>query len=200
MAQDGQLQVTDVQMGVAKTDLAENLATYALAPYAASVSPSNLLPEELCPQIPGLIATAEADVTAGLEPMTVHFTGAASGGTGGYSYSWNFGDGSVSAAKDPVHEYVTAGEFAVTLTVTDSSSQTAMDDHLLIRVTALAPLEASASADAHSGTTPFTVHFAGSATGGTIPYTYAWTFGDGGTSTDQNPSHGMRRPERSRRS
>ncbi len=189
LVQDGQLQVTDVQMGLGKTDLAENLAAFALAPYSVSVTGASLVSEKLCPTIPGLIATAEADVTSGLEPLTVHFTGAASGGTGGYIYSWSFGDGGVSAEKDPVHEYVTAGEFAVTLTVTDSSSQTATDDHLLVRVTALSPLEASASADGHTGTTPFTVHFSGSATGGTAPYTYAWTFGDGGTSTDQNPSH-----------
>jgi hypothetical protein len=33
------------------------------------------------------------------------------------------------------------------------------------------------------------IHFTGSATGGTTPYTWAWTFGDGGTSTVQNPDH-----------
>jgi PKD repeat protein len=34
-----------------------------------------------------------------------------------------------------------------------------------------------------------TVVFAGSASGGTTPYKYAWAFGDGGTSTLQSPSH-----------
>jgi len=33
------------------------------------------------------------------------------------------------------------------------------------------------------------VHFTGSASGGTTPYIWAWAFGDGGTSTDQNPDH-----------
>lgn len=34
-----------------------------------------------------------------------------------------------------------------------------------------------------------TINFVGSATGGTAPYTYKWTFGDGVVSNEQNPSH-----------
>ena len=33
------------------------------------------------------------------------------------------------------------------------------------------------------------IQFTGSAFGGTAPYTWAWTFGDGGTATTQNPTH-----------
>jgi PKD repeat protein len=33
------------------------------------------------------------------------------------------------------------------------------------------------------------VYFTGSASGGSSPYSYRWTFGDGGSSTSQNPSH-----------
>jgi hypothetical protein len=33
------------------------------------------------------------------------------------------------------------------------------------------------------------VQFTGLATGGTTPYSWAWTFGDGGTATTQNPTH-----------
>ncbi len=33
------------------------------------------------------------------------------------------------------------------------------------------------------------VQFTGSASGGTTPYTWAWTFGDGGTAVVQNPTH-----------
>jgi PKD repeat protein len=41
----------------------------------------------------------------------------------------------------------------------------------------------------YSGQTGSPVQFSGSATGGTPPYTWAWQFGDGATSTDQNPTH-----------
>jgi len=52
-----------------------------------------------------------------------------------------------------------------------------------------ASLTASMDASPGSGFVPFTVSFTGSATGGSEPYTYNWDFGDGGSSTDQNPSY-----------
>ena len=50
----------------------------------------------------------------------VAFDGSASepGGTIA-SYSWDFGDGTTSAEQDPSHQYAAAGEYQVTLTVTD---------------------------------------------------------------------------------
>ncbi len=51
------------------------------------------------------------------------------------------------------------------------------------------PLSASAGGSPSTGNAPLTVNFTGSATGGTAPYTYSWNFGDGTTSTTQNPSH-----------
>ncbi len=50
-------------------------------------------------------------------------------------------------------------------------------------------LSASASGSPTSGQAPLAVNFTGSASGGTAPYTYSWAFGDGATSSAQNPSH-----------
>ena len=70
-----------------------------------------------------LQATAAATPTSGQVPLTVAFTGTATGGTPPYSYSWNFGDGSAtSTAQNPSHTYTTAGTYSATLTVTDSAS------------------------------------------------------------------------------
>jgi len=41
----------------------------------------------------------------------------------------------------------------------------------------------------YTGETDVPVQFTGGATGGTSPYTYYWTFGDGGSSSQQNPTH-----------
>lgn len=51
------------------------------------------------------------------------------------------------------------------------------------------PLTAAASADITEGLVPLKVSFAGSASGGTPNYTYLWNFGDGKTSTEQNPKY-----------
>jgi len=51
------------------------------------------------------------------------------------------------------------------------------------------PLSATAAASPTTGNAPLSVSFTGSATGGTAPYSYNWAFGDGSTSTAQNPSH-----------
>jgi PKD repeat protein len=40
-----------------------------------------------------------------------------------------------------------------------------------------------------SGNAPLSVNFTGNVTGGTPPYTYLWSFGDGATSSLANPSH-----------
>lgn len=51
------------------------------------------------------------------------------------------------------------------------------------------PSACTASGSPTSGTAPLTVQFDGSASGGCPNYTYTWNFGDGSTSSDQNPSH-----------
>jgi PKD repeat protein len=56
------------------------------------------------------------------------------------------------------------------------------------------PLSASATGSPTTGNAPLTENFTGSATGGTAPYTYSWNFGDGTTSTTQNPSHTYNTP------
>src|SRR5581483_7194321 len=51
------------------------------------------------------------------------------------------------------------------------------------------PLTAAAGASPTTGNAPLSVSFTGSATGGTAPYSYSWNFGDGSSSSAQNPSH-----------
>jgi len=51
----------------------------------------------------------------------------------------------------------------------------------------VAPPEASFEADTTSGITPLTVHFTDTST--KDPTSWLWSFGDGGTSTEQHPAH-----------
>ncbi len=135
-----------------------------------------------------LAASAQADRTFGLYPLPVNFTGTASGGTAPYSYQWDFGDGtSGSTQQNPLHTFATPGYFTVTFTVADSGGQTATDDHL--RILVASSFTVTISAVPTAGPPPLAVAFTSSVAGGTAPFTYAWDFGDGGTSAEASPSH-----------
>jgi PKD repeat protein len=140
-----------------------------------------------------LTAAASGTPTTGNAPLSVSFTGSATGGTAPYTYSWNFGDGTATGtAQNPNHTYTTAGNYTATLTVTDSASPAAQStSNVLVTVNGVGhKLVATASATPTSGQIPLHVALAGTGTGGTPPYSYSWNFGDGSAAnTTQNPSH-----------
>jgi PKD repeat protein len=119
--------------------------------------------------------------------MTYNFTSAVAGGNQTYTYSWNFGDGGTSAAANPSHTYTTAGSYAVTLVVADSASHAVTSN--TINITLYAPLAVSASATPSTLIVGNSVTFNAVATGGNGVYSYAWTFGDGGTGSGATVNH-----------
>jgi PKD repeat protein len=136
-----------------------------------------------------LVVSASAIPTSGQAPLTVNFTGSASGGTSPYSYVWNFGDGQSSNTTSPSHTYSSAGNYIAILSVTDSQGVSGSKSASISVVAAPSSLQVSASATPTSGKAPLAVNFTGTAAGGVPPYTYSWAFGDGGTSSVQNTSH-----------
>lgn len=125
--------------------------------------------------------------SSGSAPLTVAFTGTATGGQPPYTYLWQFGDGLSSTAQNPSHTFTTAGIFPIIFTSTDSAGHTGT---LGFHVTVTPPLTLTAAAAPASGVAPLTVGFAASPSGGTPPYTYDWNYGDGSAhGTAQNPSH-----------
>lgn len=133
--------------------------------------------------------TADATPVQGSAPLAVAFTATASGGTAPLTYSWAFGDGATSTEQNPSHTYAAVGDYHPAVTVHDAGGNAATDDHLVIHALGPGALVATASANRTFGTLPLTVAFTGSGSGGTAPYSYLWTFGDGATSSEQNPSH-----------
>jgi glucose/arabinose dehydrogenase/PKD repeat protein len=71
------------------------------------------------------VANATADVTKGIEPLTVHFSSAGSQDPDGdsLSYLWDFGDGTSSTQANPTKTYATKGVYTVRLTVSAAGDQ-----------------------------------------------------------------------------
>ena len=118
------------------------------------------------------------------------FTNTSSAGvSGAVTLLWNFGDGSTSTATSPTHTYAAIGTYNVTLIVTNS-----MGCSTTLTLTAYIHVFGPPTAGFSAGTTylchiPATFYFTNS-TSGYGPYTCAWSFGDGGTSSATSPSHG----------
>lgn len=72
--------------------------------------------------ITAFIQVSTQSPTAG-EGVTL--TGTATGGSGGYTCSWNFGDSNSATGCTPAHSWSTSGTYTVTLSVTDSQGHTA---------------------------------------------------------------------------
>ena len=73
-----------------------------------------------------LVIYIAASKTSGNAPLETSFSCTVESGTPPYTYSWNFGDGTQGSSEQSIkHNYVTAGSYTATVSVTDSNSQTA---------------------------------------------------------------------------
>jgi PKD repeat protein len=130
------------------------------------------------------VAVAEADVTYGLDPLTVHFdaSGSHDPEAGPLEIYWSFGDGTETWNEvTPTHVYRLPGQYVVYLAVTDERGLWSQDK-LVITVASNPnlPPEASPVATPMSGTAPLTVQFSANASDPEgDPLRYTWNFGDG---------------------
>ena len=100
---------------------------------------------------------------------------------------WNFGDGGTSTATNPTYTYAASGTYNVTLTVTDNNGATATDtDTVSVSSSNVGPTANFTSAASGSNQIAFT-DTSNDSDGSVVAW--LWNFGDGTTSTAQNPSH-----------
>ena len=137
-------------------------------------------------------AAFTASVSSGTIPLSVTFIDASTSGSGTItSWAWNFGDGSTSTEQNPTHVYTATGTYTVALTVTTSVGSDTETKSSCITATLSGTIPtASFSASVTSGTSPLAVTFTDSSDPGSSDITsWLWSFGDGSTSTEENPVH-----------
>ncbi|MSR63650.1 MAG: PKD domain-containing protein, partial [Planctomycetes bacterium] len=126
----------------------------------------------------------EATPTLGPQPLTVAFSDASSGAI--TSWSWDFGDGQSANAQNPVHVYAASGLYSITLRATGPAGTHLRTRTDLVSVEVAPPGAAFTVAPA-SGSAPLAAQFSDLSTSN--PSSWSWNFGDGATSSAQNPAH-----------
>jgi hypothetical protein len=115
--------------------------------------------------------------------LQIHFNSTSTSDHDIISYHWNFGDGHQGDGNDPYHTYEEPGTYLVCLIITDNSGCVSDVCH---EVTVGQPECNATFTFEIEGSTVF---FNNNSTGGTQHTTWLWQFGDGDTSTEENPQH-----------
>jgi len=116
-------------------------------------------------------------------PVNVQFQDASLGTVTGYL--WDFGDGQTSTEQNPIHAFLASDDYDVRLRV-EGSNPDEIVKTAYVHVREPAPV-ADFTIGLATGTYPLTVGFTDLSTG--VVNSYLWEFGDGETSTEQNPTH-----------
>lgn len=126
-----------------------------------------------------------ADTLGGCRPFTVNFSDSTIFGAPITSWTWDFGDGNNSNLQNPTHTYTSTGNYTVQLTVTDidGCTRTFTRNNYILVTEPVAHFGVSDSIACLG----FSISFSDSSSG--VGLAYLWDFGDGNTSTQQNPSH-----------
>lgn len=130
--------------------------------------------------------------TAGCEPLTVTFTDLSSASVPITNWLWTFGDGTTFSGQNPPPHTYNLGVYDVSLTITTSTGcqgtitglsyiEVGKVDLVAFTIDAT-PECAKRSIQFNNQSLVLTPHTPGEVT-------YLWNFGDGGTSTLENPTH-----------
>lgn len=132
------------------------------------------------------VANFTADVTSGCAPLTVRFTDQSTGNP--TAWNWEFSNGTLSSARNPVITFSTPGTYSVRLVVQSPTGigQIERIDYITVNPSPTANFVANLTL----ACLPATIRFTDQSTSGAGVITnWSWDFGDGNVSFVQNPSH-----------
>ncbi len=144
--------------------------------------------DSICMQV--VISSQNANCSARFKYSTqngiTYFDGPYNANGSAYtSYSWGFGDGTSSTQQSPSHAYNSTGPYLVCLTIKDTGCSDTYCDTLFTNSNGGGNCNVYFTDSTYGDTTAFNALTKG--TNGNI--TYSWDFGDGTSSTQQNPVH-----------
>ncbi len=105
-------------------------------------------------------------------------------GTAPLTYKWHFGDGNTATTQNATHAYSTAGTYSVKLVVTGPGGKDSVTKTVNVWPAPTPGFTVNNATQALIGNN-FVFTTSSHASGNT----YKWYFGDGNTSTSQNPTH-----------
>jgi len=133
--------------------------------------------------LPAIVASFTYSPSVPGPGQTIQFTDTSTGNP--VSWQWDFGDGAKSTDKNPRHAFERASSYTVTLITSDGSvSRTAKKSITVASASVLSTSFEYAPASPLEGQP---IQFTDTSSGS--PSSWLWDFGDGTTSTVQNPSH-----------
>ena len=137
----------------------------------------------------------------GAMPLEVYYNANAKvyGQPSKLNFLWDFGDGTTVAKESGNHKYVMAGDYLITLTVTDDYHQDLFFEPWSKLITVTKPsLNLKIKGSKESGIIPCQVQFESNlkVEGGPTEIEYLWDFDDGTTSTMTSPKHTFSEPGR----
>jgi len=162
----------------ASAGLGTHTLTYSMPPHSWGCAASETISiTVVMPPLPE--AKFEGEAT-GCAPLTVHFKNKSKHGE---SYTWDFGDKQYSDKEHPIHTYYVPGSYIVKLTVANMAGQSVRNGTVTVFQ------NPSAIFDAYPTNVVNNEQIV-------IFYSYSyfadawlWDFGDGQTSTEENPYH-----------
>lgn len=134
---------------------------------------------------PAPVPSFTMDPTIGCSPLTVEFNNTTFGAS---SFTWDFGDGFSSPQENPTHTFFNPNSTDTTYTIVLTAfTEFGCGKSDSLDVTVQPGAQAAFTDNSNPpGCSPFEAVFVNASTGAT---SYLWDFGDGDTSTDENPTH-----------